>query len=69
MTAFFKVHPLMLIDFYPTESHLVTFRDKSSFPLLYHPACNDLVPAHIASLAQKVRTQRGNVQAGKRSLV
>jgi len=44
----------MLIDYYPAESHLVTFRDKASFPLLYHPACNSLVPDHIATLAQKV---------------
>ncbi len=43
------------IDFFPSESHLVTFRDPWSFPLLFHPACNNLVREHMQSLAQKVR--------------
>ncbi|KAL8407848.1 hypothetical protein RB594_006601 [Gaeumannomyces avenae] len=42
------------IDFYPRESHLVTFRDPWSFPILYHPACNHLVRDHMVALAQKV---------------
>lgn len=42
------------IDFFPRESHLVTFRDPWSFPILYHPACNHLVREHMQSLAQKV---------------
>ncbi|KAJ4153425.1 hypothetical protein LMH87_009911 [Akanthomyces muscarius] len=41
-------------DFYPRESHLVIFRDPWSFPMLYHPACNNLVPKHMQSLAQKI---------------
>jgi syntaxin-binding protein 1 len=44
----------LFIDFYPRESHLVTFRDPWSFPMLYHPACNGLVPKHMQNLAQKV---------------
>jgi syntaxin-binding protein 1 len=44
----------LFIDFYPRESHLVTFRDPWSFPMLYHPACNALVPKHMQNLAQKV---------------
>ncbi|KFA63642.1 hypothetical protein S40285_03169, partial [Stachybotrys chlorohalonatus IBT 40285] len=44
----------LFIDFYPRESHLVTFRDPWSFPMLYHPACNSLVPQHMQSLAQKI---------------
>jgi hypothetical protein len=43
------------LDYYPRESHLVTFRDPWSFPILYHPACSNLVPKHIADLSQKVR--------------
>ena len=42
------------IDFYPRESHLITFRDPWSFPTLYHPACNQLVRTHMDELAQKV---------------
>ena len=42
------------IDYYPRESHLVTFRDPWSFPVLYHPACNGLVRKHMAVLSQKV---------------
>lgn len=44
----------ILVDFFPRESHLVTFRDPWSFPMLYHPACNALVPTHMKALAQKV---------------
>lgn len=42
------------VDFYPRESHLATFRDPWSFPLLYHPACNRDVPKHLADISQKV---------------
>lgn len=42
------------IDYYPRESHLITFRDPSTFPILYHPACNNLVRDHMQLLAQKV---------------
>jgi syntaxin-binding protein 1 len=42
------------IEWFPRESHLVTFRDPWSFPLLYHPACNRDVPKHLADIAQKV---------------
>ena len=42
------------IDFYPRESHLITFRDPWSFPILFHPACNQLVRKHMDELAQKV---------------
>ena len=44
----------LFIDFYPRESHLITFRDPWSFPMLYHPGCNELVPKHMQSLAKKV---------------
>lgn len=44
----------LTIDFFPRESHLVTFRDPWSFPVLYHPACNNLVREHMQILAQKV---------------
>jgi syntaxin-binding protein 1 len=42
------------IDFFPRESHLVTFKDPWSFPVLFHPACNGLVRRHMQDLAQKV---------------
>jgi syntaxin-binding protein 1 len=42
------------IDYFPRESHLITFRDPWSFPILYHPACNNLVIDHMQLLAQKV---------------
>ncbi|EKD21689.1 Sec1 family protein [Drepanopeziza brunnea f. sp. 'multigermtubi' MB_m1] len=41
------------IDFFPRESHLITFRDPWSFPILYHPACNSLVLSHMQLLSQK----------------
>lgn len=42
------------INFFPRESHLITFRDPWSFPTLFHPACNQLVRKHMEDLAQKV---------------
>ncbi|KAF2121458.1 Sec1-like protein [Lophiotrema nucula] len=47
----FKVLP---IEFHPRESHLVTFRDPWSFPVLFHPACNDLVRKHMEDIAEKI---------------
>lgn len=44
----------LFVDFYPRESHLVTFRDPWSFPMLFHPSCNALVPKHMQTLAQRV---------------
>lgn len=44
----------LFIDFYPRESHLITFRDPWSFPILYHPACNHLIPKHMQTLAQRL---------------
>ncbi|MCJ1378484.1 vacuolar sorting protein VPS33/slp1 [Xylographa soralifera] len=45
---------ILNINFFPRESHLITFRDPSSFPMLFHPACNQLVPKHMYDLAQKI---------------
>ena len=42
------------IDFFPRESHLITFQDPWSFPILFHPACNNEIRKHMDSLAQKV---------------
>jgi syntaxin-binding protein 1 len=50
------------IDYFPRESHLVTFRDSWSFPMLYHPACNNLVAQHMQSLAQKVNPHLSNAR-------
>lgn len=42
------------VDFYPRESHVVTFRDPWSFPILFHPACNNLIRGHLQEIAQRV---------------
>lgn len=47
----FKV---MHLDFHPRESHLVTFKDPWSFPILFHPDCNNLVRHHMEEVAEKV---------------
>jgi hypothetical protein len=50
------------IDYFPRESHLITFRDPWSFPILYHPACNNLVRDHLQILAQKVGLSDGRLE-------
>lgn len=52
----------LYIDFFPRESHLITFRDPWSFPILYHPACNHLVREHMQNLAQKVGAETGPME-------
>ncbi|EXJ78628.1 hypothetical protein A1O1_09029 [Capronia coronata CBS 617.96] len=42
------------IEYFPRESHLVTFREPWSFHLLYHPACDSLVKSHLDALTQKI---------------
>ncbi|KAF2148950.1 Sec1-like protein [Myriangium duriaei CBS 260.36] len=49
--ATFKV---LNIDFFPRESHLVTFRDPWEFPILFHPGCNSLVRQQMEDVAQKI---------------
>ncbi|KAI9679271.1 MAG: vacuolar sorting protein VPS33/slp1 [Caeruleum heppii] len=44
----------LTIDFYPRESHLITFRDPWSFPTLFHPACNSLVQGHLQDISHKI---------------
>lgn len=53
--ATFKV---LNVEFFPRESHLVTFRDPWEFPVLFHPACNSLVRQHMEDIAQKARLPR-----------
>ncbi|KAI9746802.1 MAG: vacuolar sorting protein VPS33/slp1, partial [Candelina submexicana] len=48
------VFKILNIDFFPRESHLITFRDPWSFPILFHPACNRLIRKHMDDLAQKI---------------
>ena len=50
-----RIFRVLEIDYYPRESHLITFRDPWSFPILFHPACTNLVRQHMEQLAQKVR--------------
>ncbi|AEO66837.1 uncharacterized protein THITE_2025911, partial [Thermothielavioides terrestris NRRL 8126] len=45
---------LLLVDFYPRESHLITFRDPSSFLVLYNPSCDNLIAPHLKTLASKI---------------
>ncbi|KAK7511059.1 vesicle trafficking protein [Phyllosticta citriasiana] len=45
---------ILSAEYFPRESHLVTFRDPWSFPVLYHPACNSLIRRHMEELAQKI---------------
>lgn len=45
---------IMNINFYPRESRLITFKDPWSFPVLFHPGCNNLIRQHLEDLAQKV---------------
>lgn len=49
-----RIFRVLEIDYYPRESHLITFRDPWSFPILFHPACNNLVRQHMEDLAQKI---------------
>jgi len=42
------------IDYYPRESHVITFREPSSFHALFHPNCDSLVKAHLDTLTQKI---------------
>lgn len=49
-----RLFRVMNLNYYPRESHLVTLRNPYSFPILYHPGCNNLVRQHIEDLAQSV---------------
>ncbi|KAK5938534.1 syntaxin binding protein 1 [Knufia obscura] len=42
------------IDFYPRESHVVTFRADWSFHILYNPQCDGLVKSHLDLLTHKI---------------
>ena len=42
------------IEFFPRESHLITFREPWSFFALFHPACDSLVKAHLDALTSKI---------------
>ena len=50
------------VEFFPRESHLITFRDPWSFPILFHPACTHLVRKHMEDLAQKVGACTGSAK-------
>lgn len=52
------------LDYHPRESHLVTFKDPYSFPILYHPACNPLVERHMLEIAEKVSDFQERVYLG-----
>jgi syntaxin-binding protein 1 len=47
-------YQVLNVDFHPRESHLVTLRDPYSLPVLYHPACSNLVKQHLSDIAQRV---------------
>lgn len=50
------------IDYFSRESHLVTFRDPWSFPILYNLSCSELVKEHMEGLARKVHTCANSTQ-------
>ncbi|EOD51308.1 putative sec1 family superfamily protein [Neofusicoccum parvum UCRNP2] len=41
-----QLFKVLNVEYFPRESHVVTFRDPWSFPILFHPACNNLAMAH-----------------------
>jgi syntaxin-binding protein 1 len=49
-----RMFRVLQLDFHPRESHLVTFKDPWSFPVLFHPQCNSLVRQHMEDIAQKI---------------
>ncbi|KAF2754443.1 Sec1-like protein [Pseudovirgaria hyperparasitica] len=49
-----RVFKVLDADYFPRESHLVTFRDPWSFPILFHPACNNLVREHLEKAASQI---------------
>ena len=50
-----RMFKVMHLNYHPRESHLVVFRDPWSFPVLFHPDCNNLVRQHMEDIAEKVR--------------
>lgn len=42
------------VDYFPRESHLITFREPWSFHVLFHQACDSLVKSHLDNLTQKI---------------
>lgn len=67
MRAYRASTKTLFIDYYPRESHVVTFRDPWSFPALYHRECDSLVAAHLKQLAQKVPPIAREGQQGTRA--
>ncbi|KAF2873396.1 syntaxin-binding protein-like protein 2 [Massariosphaeria phaeospora] len=49
-----RTFKVMHLDYYPRESHLVTFKDPWSFPVLFHPDCNNLVRQHMDDIAERL---------------
>ena len=51
-----QIRNLQVVDvgYFPRESNLVLFRDPWSFPVLFHPGCNNLVRQHLSELSQKI---------------
>jgi len=54
------------IEFFPRESHIVTFRDPWEFPVLFHPGCNNLVRQQMEDVAQKVSPGVSLLELGRR---
>lgn len=42
------------LDFYPRESNLITFQDKKSFLILFHPLMDRRVSEHLGMLARRI---------------
>jgi quinolinate synthase len=56
------------LDYHPQESHLITFKDPWSFPILYHPECNNLVVRHMDEVAEKVQIHPFSAKSALTSL-
>lgn len=57
-TEYFKsqisTYKVLNVEFFPQESHLVTFRDPWETTYLFHPVCAGIVQKHVEDMAQKV---------------
>ena len=42
------------IEYFPRESHIITFREPWSFFALFHPSCDSLVKHHLDALTAKL---------------
>lgn len=49
-----KTYKVLNVEYFPQESHLVTFRDPWEATYLFHPLCMGIIQKHVEDMAQKV---------------